>query len=143
MRIGLAAVVAVFVLVGCASQSYRIKDQNYSLGDIKRLVTSVIGDPRKLSENQRTFYSRYFSRKADAAFDPEKSKERLYAKVVVLGERRPYDVEVEVIVEERVGRAYQEVGPDVSEATKLGKDIRNRLNQGRIERNAIDDFRAF
>jgi hypothetical protein len=132
-----------FTTLGCVSQSYRITDQNLSLGEVKRIVVSVIGEPRSLSENQRTFYSRYFSRRPDPNFDPERSKERLYAKVVVLGDRRPYDVEVEVIVEEREGKAYQEVGADEVESTKLGKDIRNRLNQGRNERNAIDDFRAF
>jgi hypothetical protein len=136
-------VLLFFATAGCISQSYRISDQNLSLGEVKRIVVAVIGEPRALSENQRTFYSRYFSRRPDQNFDPERSKERLYAKVVVLGDRRPYDVEVEVIVEEREGKAYQEIGPDEVESTKLGKDIRNRLNQGRNERNAIDDFRAF
>ncbi len=139
----LLTVLLFFVTTACMSQTYRISDQNLSLGEIKRIVVSVIGDPRALSENQRTFISRYFSRFPDPQFDPEKSKERLYAKVVVLGDRRPYDVEVDVIVEVREGRSYHEEGPDEVEAGKLGKDIRNRLNQGRNERNAIDDFRAF
>jgi hypothetical protein len=131
------------VLVACTSGTYRISEQNLSLGEVKRIITSVIGDPRILSENQRTFYSRYFSRNGDPKFDPERAKERLYAKVVVLGDRRPYDLEVEVMVEERAGKGYQEVGTDALEAKKLGKDLRSRLNQGRNERNAIDDFRAF
>ncbi len=130
-------------LVACTSGTYRISEQNLSLGEVKRIITSVIGDPRILSENQRTFYSRYFSRTGDSKFDPERAKERLYAKVVVLGDRRPYDLEVEVMVEERAGKGYQEVGTDAVEAKKLGKDLRSRLNQGRNERNAIDDFRAF
>ncbi|MGZ5279894.1 MAG: hypothetical protein ACXWC9_08130 [Pseudobdellovibrionaceae bacterium] len=131
------------LLSACMSGTYRISDQNLSLGEVKRIVTSVIGDPRVLSENQRTFYSRYFSRRPDSGFDPEKSRERLYAKVVVLGDRRPYDVEVEVFVEERSGKSYEQVGTDLSEAKKLGQDLRSRLHQGRNERNAIDDFRAF
>lgn len=133
----------LLMLGGCVSRGYRINEQNLSLGEMKRIVMSVIGEPRAVSENQRTFYSRYFSRNPDPKFDPEKSRERLYAKVVVLGDRRPYDLEVEVYVEERAGRVYKDNGTDETEAYKLGKDIRNRLNQGRNERNAIDDFRAF
>lgn len=123
--------------------TYRIADQNLSLVDIKKAVTAVIGEPRAVSENQRTFLSQYFSRKPDPKFDAQKSKERLYAKVAILGDRRPYDVEVEVVVEEREQNSYYATGNDSTEAKKLGKDIRTRLNQGRDDRNVIDDFRAF
>ncbi len=127
----------------CISNAYRIKEQNLSLGDIKKSVASVIGEPRKTSENQRTYVSQYFSRTPNPKFDPEKSTERAYAKVVVLGDRRPYDVELDVIVEQRDGNRYVEVGTDLSEAKKLGKDLRSKLNQSREDRNVIDDFRAF
>jgi hypothetical protein len=138
-----AGLLLIVFLGACVSRGYRINDQNLSLGEVKRLLTSVIGEPRKVSENQRTFYSRYFSRNPDDHFDPERSKERLYAKVVVLGDRRPYDLEVEVYSEVRGAKGYEDMGADEVESRKLGKDLRSRLNQGRNERNAIDDFRAF
>jgi hypothetical protein len=136
--------ISFFFLSACISAgTYRIADQNLSLVDLKKAVTAVIGEPRAVSENQRTFLSQYFSRKPDPKFDPQKSKERLYAKVAILGDRRPYDVEVEVLVEEKDRIGYALTGNDSTEAKKLGKDIRARLNQGREDRNVIDDFRAF
>lgn len=132
-----------FLFCACATRVYKITDQNLSLMDIKKAVTSVIGDPRALSENQRTYISQYFGRKSDSRFDAAKSRERLYSKVVILGDRRPYDVEVEVFVEEKEGKDYVPVGNDKAEAKKLGKELRSRLNQSREDRNVIDDFRAF
>ena len=132
-----------FALSACVSTGYLIKEQNLSLGDIKKSVSSAIGDPRKVSENQRTYLSQYFSRTPNPKFDPDKSFERAYAKVVVLGERRPYDVELEVVVERREEGRYVEIGNDMLEAKKLGKNLKIKLNQGREDRNVIDDFRAF
>ncbi len=141
MRKGLLSF--VFLIAACASQGYRITDQNMALADVKKSVESAIGEPREVSRNQRVYLTQYFSRKPDPKFDPEKSRERLYAKVSVLGDRRPYDVEVEVIVEEREGSQYLPVATDMTEAKKLGKEIRIKLNQSRDDRNVIDDFRAF
>ncbi len=141
MRKGLLSF--VFLIAACASQGYRITDQNMALADVKKSVESAIGEPREVSRNQRVYLTQYFSRKPDPKFDPEKSRERLYAKVSVLGDRRPYDVEVEVIVEEREGSQYIPVATDMTEAKKLGKEIRIKLNQSRDDRNVIDDFRAF
>jgi hypothetical protein len=130
-------------LVGCVSRGYLIDNQNYSLGDLKKTLVAIIGEPRQVSENQRTIYSRYFSRRPDSRFDPEKSPERLYAAITILGDRRPYNVQIEVIAEIKEGSSYVSQGSDEIETNKLGRGIRTRLNQGREERNIIDDFRAF
>lgn len=129
--------------MACSTPSYRIAEQNLSLGEIRQAIVAVIGEPRQISQNQRTFTSQYFSRKPDPKFDPMKSKERLFVQVVVLGDRRPYDVEVSVIVEEKTGATYEQVDYEMNESRKLGKDLRSRLHQGRENRNVIDDFRAF
>ncbi len=142
-RQGLWLSMFLIFLISCSTPGYVISNQNYALGDLKKTIVSLIGDPRSVSENQRTFYSRYFSRKPDVKFDPEKSKERLYAAITILGDRRPYDVSVEVFVESKEGRTYVSLGEDKIETHKLGRDIRTRLNQGRLDRNVIDDFRAF
>jgi hypothetical protein len=143
MRLALVLSFLIFSM-GCSStQSYRITEQNISLADIKKSITSIISDPRAVSENQRTFLSQYFSRKVDPKFDPNKAKERMYAKLVILGDRRPYDIDVQVIVEEKNGNSYSEVGLDIPEAKKLGKELRIKLNQSREGRNVIDGFRAF
>lgn len=134
----------IWAFSGCATPGvYRIDEQNLSLGDIRRAVIGTIGEPRRLSENQRTYFSQYFSRKSDPKFDPQKSKERLYAKVIILGDQRPYDIQLEVVAEQLEGRTYSQVGKDASEAKRLGKELRSRLHQGLENRNVIDDFRAF
>lgn len=133
-----------FIFSACSSTTgFRLSDQNVSLGEIKKAITAVIGDPRSISENQRTYLSQYFSRKPDPKFDAQKSRERLFSKIVILGDRRPYDLDIEVIIEQRFDRAYEQVGTDISQAKELGKQIRTRLHQGREDRNVIDDFRAF
>jgi hypothetical protein len=143
MKLSLVLVTLVFIAACATSESYRIEEQNISLGDIKQAVTAIIGDPRAVSENQRTYFSQYFSRTVDPKFDPMRARERLFAKIVILGDRRPYDLAVEVIVEERVGSSYSVVGHDMPEAKRLGKELRARLNQSREGRNVIDGFRAF
>ncbi len=143
MILRFAAILILVFNFGCASRGYLIDNQNYSLGELKRIIVGLIGEPRMISENQRTIYSKYFSRRVDNKFDPERAPERLYAKITILGDRRPYDVEVEVVLEVREGKSYTNDGVDEIETNKLGRDVRTRLNQSREDRNVIDDFRAF
>lgn len=133
----------VIFLLGCATDSILVNEPEQSLAEIKKAVIAIMGEPRKLSENQRQFTSQYFSRTPDAKFDPLKSKERLYAVMTILGARRPYDVEIRALVEKRRGKTYEEVGEDVAMSKKLAKELQERLNQSRDGRNMIDDFRAF
>lgn len=131
-------------LWSCVMSGVTVDNQNYSLGDLRKAIVFNIGEPRKISENQRTFYSDYFSLKADRKFDPQKSKQRAYAKVIVLGDRRPYDLSITVVVEERTPNGeYSEVGEDPGQAQQLAQAIRKKLHQSIDDRNVIDDFRAF
>jgi|SRR6185312_6030073 len=140
-------VVLFLILPGlwsCSTASVTLDNQNYSLGDIRKAIQSKIGEPRLISENQRTFKSVYFSLKPDKKFDANKSKQRAYAKVVVLGERRPYDLEITVVVEERDSDGgYSEIGDDPAQSEQLAQAIKNKLHQSIDDRNVIDDFRAF
>lgn len=131
-------------LSGCVSPSgIRIESETSSLNDIRAAVKSVLGDPRKISQNQREIYSPYFSPSADAKFDENKSKERAFSKVEIHGDRRPYDITIEVFIEEKQHSKYVIVDRDVRLATKFRDEIRKKLNESRDSRNVIDDFRAF
>ncbi len=142
MRFLLGLICCLFM--GCASEeTVTLSDGEQSLAELKKAIVAVMGDPRKLSENQREFTSQYFSKKADPTFDPEKSKERLYATMTVLGARRPYDIEIRAFVERKVGKHYELYGEDSPTAKKLAKELKEKLNQSRDGRNVIDDFRAF
>lgn len=129
---------------GCVSPSgVRIEGETSSLNDIRAAVKSVLGDPRKISQNQREIYSPYFSPVADAKFDENKSKERAFSKVEIHGDRRPYDITIEVFIEEKQHGKYVAVDRDVRLATRFRDEIRKKLNESRDSRNVIDDFRAF
>ena len=132
-----------FLIAGCATGDANLSDVNYSLGEIKQVINSVVGDPRSQSQNQRTYFSQYFGLKGDKKFDPDKSKKRLYAKITILGDRRPYDIAVDVFIEQKNGPQYEEIGTDPAKAEKFAKEIEDRLHKGIENRNVIDDFRAF
>jgi hypothetical protein len=129
-------------MVGCATGA-AISEANYSVGEIKQVIQSIVGEFRTQSQNQRTIYSKYFGTKKDKDFDEKKSKKRLYAVVTILGDRRPYDIDVEVIVEAKVGSGYEESGSDQIKAQEIADEIVRRLHEGIENRNVIDDFRAF
>jgi hypothetical protein len=132
------------LLCSCATKGDALlTEQNQSLGEIKKAVIAAIGDPRSVSENQRTVVSQYFGLASDKRFDPKTSKVRMYSRVTILGDRRPYDIVVDVIVEKKQGRLYQPVVTNPKEAQSILADIKKALHQSLEERNIIDDFRAF
>lgn len=139
-----AALAVIFVgLSGCIT-GHVIKEAPHSLSEIKGAIAAVVGEPRGKSSNGREIESEYFSKKKnDSKFDPEKSKFRRYAKVTILGDRRPYDIQVQVFIEERIGGQYEEAGQDDDFADEVGAQIKAQLSKSRDGRILIDDFRAF
>lgn len=130
-----------WTLVSCAT--VRLEEEDVSLTDIKQSIKSMVGEFRVVSQNQREVSSPYFSRKKDPKFDPEKSLERSYAHFTILGDRRPYDITVEVFVEKRQDGVYEQVETDEKVAEILASELKIRLHQGLENRNVIDSFRAF
>lgn len=127
---------------GCIS-GHLITESQHSIAEIRNAILFISGTPRSVSENQREYTSAYFSRKKDPRFDPLKARERLYAKFTILGDRRPYDIQVRVYVEERVDGGYDDVGLDDELSDQVANELKLRLSRGREERNAIDDMRVF
>lgn len=131
-------------LWSCSTEGVVLEDQAYSLGEIRKAIIANIGEPRSISQNQRTFKSVYFSPKPDKKFDPQKSRQRAYAQIVVLGDRRPYDLECTVFIEERQpDGGYSLLGEDPAQSEQLATNVKKRLHQSTDDRNVIDDFRAF
>ena len=71
------------------------------------------------------------------------AKVRHYAVMTILGARRPYDIEIRAFVERKRGKEYDSQGEDSDVARRLAKELKDKLNQSRDNRNLIDDFRAF
>ncbi|MBK7961455.1 MAG: hypothetical protein IPK04_09790 [Bdellovibrionales bacterium] len=86
--------------------------------------------------------SRFYDRRGRYLENIENAKERLYTVVTVLGDRRPYDVKVEVFVEEKVEEnVYVISEQDNRSAERIAARIKDALYQSQSNRNVIDDFR--
>ncbi len=134
---------ASFGFIGCASSAARVEEQNRSLSSIRKVIEAVIGEPRSISSSQRVYLSEYYGKKTDKKFDPEKSKIRQYTRISINGDRRPYDLDVDVIIERKNGQNYEEIGIDEKESQDIANALKNKLHQGPGEGNVIDDFRIF
>lgn len=131
------------VLSACQLAGVTVSDQQATLNDWKRAIVSVMGKPRKETKGQRSFISEYFSCNEDPKFNPETSQRRCYAEMDILGDRRPYDLRITVQVEEKDSGRYVNIDDDEKLAKRLVSEIREKLHQGRENRNLIDDFRPF
>jgi hypothetical protein len=123
-------------MASCAHEEAKVEESNQSLGEIKKAIVAVIGEPRKLSQNQREFTSQFYQK------NESKLKARYYYTVTVLGARRPYSIEARAFIEQK-GPDAEEPLEDSSLAAKVLREIQIKLNQSREGRNLIDDFRAF
>lgn len=135
------------LLIGCLLTAcitgHLITESTHSIPEIRSAIYYIAGTPRSVSENGREFVSAYFSRKKDPHFDANKASERLYAKFTILGDRRPYDIQVQVFIEERSEGVYEDVGLDDSLSDQIAYELKVQLSRSRGERNAIDDLRVF
>ena len=140
---------------GCAHQmganrsALRIKSVDRPLGELRALVTDFLPvGLRARSPNGREFLSRHFVVESRGVYkDAGDAVDRYFAQVLVLGDRRPYDVEILVTKEKRVLRgnqfSYAIVGFDTRLAKELEKSLLSELTKSREDSNIIDDFRVF
>ena len=124
-----------------------VNDLDRPLTDLQRIAAkSMPLGLRNTSPNGREYFSNYFQA-VDRKFKPaEKENDRSYAHVLVLGDRRPYNIQIFVHKERKSTQAvsgYEEIGLDVGLARTVRKRIIAQLNKRREELNVIDDFRVF
>ncbi len=124
-----------------------VADLDRSLVDLQRIAArSMPLGLRSTSPNGREYFSNYFQT-VDRKFKPaDTEKERHYAQVLVLGDRRPYNIQILVHRERKSSTAvsgYEEIGLDLGLARAVRKRILSQLNKRREELNVIDDFRVF
>lgn len=132
------------LLSSCRTGGVILRETPLAVSETRRVIVSVIGDPRSVSQNGREILSKFYDRKDKAIPRMDMAKERFYTHVTVLGDRRPYDVQVEVLVESRnPDGVFEVVGRDDDKATVIAEKLRQALNQSRDNRNVIDDFRSF
>ena len=137
--------IMVFV-AGCVTNA-SIKDVMAPLPSIRAIViNSLPGGAKKQSMNGRELTSGFF-RQDDMDENAEEERIRNFAVVTILGERRPFSIDVHVFREVRERRdgnvSYRVTGEDKRIADKLTKTIREALANRPEDRNIIDDFKAF
>lgn len=146
--------VPIFVfLSGCASLDHNpegrlIREVDASLSDIRAVANAILPvGQRSISSNGREMLSKHFIIGEDRYKPALDSTLRYFALITVLGDRRPYDVQVLVTIEKRVLRGNQftmaAIGYDRNLAKELELKFRQELTKRREDRNIIDDFRVF
>ncbi|WP_413559248.1 hypothetical protein [Bdellovibrio sp. HCB209] len=132
------------ILVGCQTTGVRLRETPLGVSETRKVIMSVIGQVREVSENGRELYSMYYDRKGAPIKAMDMAKERYYSHLIVLGDRRPYDISVDVLVEARdQDGGWELVDHDDQKAAVLADKLKKALNQSRDSRNVIDDFRSF
>ncbi len=121
-----------------------LEDVNSSASDIRKAFVTVFGEPRSTSQNGRELESRYHDIKAVVEPSMATDKIRRHTKIVIYGDRRPFQVAVDVITEKKLrDGSYEEIDTDERLKEDMASRIKKALNQSLENRNAIDDFRAF
>lgn len=131
------------ITTGCQTGIF-IKESPAALTEIRKAVVTVLGQPRTTSEDGRQLVSEYHDKKGHTDPGLANSKTRYQTRITILGERRPYNIKVEVFQEARVAdKLYDVIAEDNILAQKLANQIEMALNESLKNRNVIDDFRAF
>ena len=132
---------------GCSSTVIKM-EADYSLDAIRKaIVGSLTAGVQSADPSRRKFSSKPFRIMNTQTELPirEDDVRRQLAHVTIMGDRRPYSVQVVVETEERSGKDSEDwtkVGTDESRAKKIGLRIQEKLKTRR-EENVIDDFTPF
>ena len=127
------------------SGSYVQRDRvNHSVEAIIKSFERATLGIRGRSPNGRELVSKYQSVKGDKYENAYKKKERAYARLAILGDRRPYTLKVQLVIEERTEYGTYEVVDEDDDAAQalLDKMVEFLVNRPDKD-DFIDDYRAF
>tara|TARA_B100001248_G_scaffold262665_1_gene260560 strand:- start:9132 stop:9596 length:465 start_codon:yes stop_codon:yes gene_type:complete len=140
------------VISACATGS-KVEGLEYSILSIKKAVEKHLPGPlHSLSENGRVYKTKAFRLPLYYQTKVYKTKgllpERAYAKIAILGDRRPYTLAVEIEIEELMGMQngkprYQVCCRHREYEKNLAKEIKDYLVKRKDNQDLIDDFRPF
>ena len=134
----------VLSLNACRTDGVFVKETPLNISETRKSIVAVIGEPRFVSKDGRELDSNYYDKKGRPITAMESAKERLHSRIIILGDRRPYDLEVQVVVEARDENGqFEAVDKDDAMAKPLAEKIKKELYQSLDESNLIDDFRSF
>lgn len=136
-------VISSLWISACQTGGVIIKETPVSVMEIRRVVGLVIGEPRWTSSNGYEMSSKYYNKKGQPEERPNLVRERYFTHVSILGDRRPYNIRVQVFIQGRGPDGYEVIGQDDLKAQQIAEQIKQALHESRDKRNVIDDFKAF
>lgn len=129
-----------FVGLTSCQTGYVISDTPLSLKSTRKAFVVVLGQVRTVSINGREVYSYYHDRNFKTISDPTSVQQRYYTKLIILGPRRPYDVDVQVheeVKSEETG-GYEDLGIDEDLSEIRSEAVKKVLNQSRGKMVNVD-----
>jgi hypothetical protein len=121
-----------------------IKDLDKPLVNLQKTAEmSLPAGRRSISANGREFVSNYFADEKGKFVLSENAAIRNQCKISILGDRRPYTVEVLVIQQKRTGGQYSQAVTNERIAKVVKRRFDKALHQRREQFNIIDDFRPY
>lgn len=133
----------IILITGCQTGVF-IRESPAAMTDIRKAFVVLFGDPRSTSYNGQELISKFHDKRNRVEEGLEKAKTRYFTKLTILGDRRPFQIKVEVFQEVKVsGQQYEIIDEDMEMARKTAQKLEEVLNQSLKNRNVIDDFRAF
>ncbi len=144
----LSLVISLGVLVGGCVSDPAMPSLNYPLPLLEKAIQNALVKVKTVSQNRREFVSDYLT-KEGRIWDPiGNDPQRAVVKVFIVGDRRPYDIDIETSIEERPtsqtggSTGFKEIG----KSSRLSQEIQFRIQtyvRQNSKRNLIDDFRPF
>lgn len=138
--------IILFFLTGCKTSGYFINDSPLNITEIRKIVNAVIGKPRSVSLNGREMFSDYHDKQFQPfQEDPAKTPNRYSTMVVILGPRRPYEINVIVYVDQYDAetKSYVRTGVDDDLSRKRAIVIKKTLNLSLAKKSGFDGDNPF
>ena len=135
----------VLSMMGCQTSGYFITESPLQLPEIRKGVNAVMGKPKQVSINGRELVSEYHDSKFLPIEDMSKNPDRYQTKVVVLGTRRPYDINILVSLEQFEDQTMSYVfrGIDENLSRQRAITIKKTLNLSLDKKSGFDGDKPF
>lgn len=148
LLVWLTSVLACSTLMGRSKNAVVIHELDYSLTSLRAIASASLPvGLATVSSNGREFTSNRFVIKRNKYQSASDATSRYFAKITLLGDRQPYEVEVVVFHEKRIWDGQKSIYKVVAESRylseKVAYEFRDQLTKRREDPNIIDDFRVF
>ncbi len=147
ITVSLFLTLVLFGLVSCNSLSgpyVEKKSVNASIPGLVKAFDRASNGLRGKSANGREIVSRYQKPGSGSYDNAGMEKERAYSRLLILNDRRPYTIQIQYVIEERLSDGgYSIKGYDEAAANKVMKRLLEFLVNRPDREDFIDEFKAF